>query len=323
MLKWLFGVALSLAVAGTATAQDWPTRPMTMIVPFTAGGPVDVAARVVAPRMSEILGQQIVIENIGGAGGMTGSNRVAKAPGDGYLFVLGNTGTHASNQTLYKKPMYNSVTEFAPVGLVVENTKVLLVRNSLDVRTMPEFVAHAKANHAKMQFGSAGSGSATHLGCLLLNVKLGVEVTHVPYRGASQAMQDLVGGRIDYMCDIISTALAQIQAGGARPIALLSTTRFPVLPDLPTALEQGTADVDSDGWNAIFLPHGTPDPIVRKLAAAASQALDTPAVRERLVALGLKVPGPDRRGPDYLAKLLLEEIDKWARPITAAGVTAD
>src|SRR5215471_9130520 len=245
MRTWLFGVAFALAASGGAvTAQDWPTRPMTMIVPFTAGGPVDVAARVVAPRMSEILGQQIIIENIGGAGGMTGSNRVAKAPGDGYLFVLGNTGTHASNQTLYKKPMYNSVTEFTPVGLVVENTKVLLVRNSLDVRTMPEFVAYVKANHATMQFGSAGSGSATHLGCLLLNVKLGVEVTHVPYRGAAQAMQDLVGGRIDYMCDIISTALAQIQAGGARPIALLSTTRFPVLPDLPTALEQGTADVD-------------------------------------------------------------------------------
>src|SRR5262245_8756268 len=327
MRHWIVGTALALmasgAWSGSAAAEEWPTRPMTMIVPFAAGGPVDVAARVVAPRISEILGQTVVIENVGGAGGMTGSNRVAKAAADGYLFVLGNTGTHASNQTLYKKPMYDSVGEFTPVGMVVENTKVLAVRKDLGVDKLSDFVTYLKANHAKMQFASAGTGSATHLGCLLLNVKLGVEVTHVPYRGAGPAMQDVVAGRIDYMCDIISTAAPHVLSGQVKALALLSTERFPILPDLATAAELGLPGVDSDGWNAFFMPKGTPEPIVRKLADATAQALDTPAVRERLIGLGLKLPTPERRGPDYLAKLLADEIDKWAAPIKAAGVTAD
>jgi tripartite-type tricarboxylate transporter receptor subunit TctC len=321
MRNWLVGLALTVATV-PGWAQDWPTRPMTLIVPFAAGGPVDVAARVVAPRISEILGQQIIIENIGGAGGMTGSNRVAKAPGDGYLFVMGTTGTHASNQILYKKPMY-VMSEFAPVTLVLENTKVLLVRKTLDVARLPDFVSYVKANHAKMQFGSAGTGSATHLGCLLFNAKLGVEVTHVPYRSSGQAMQDLVAGRIDYVCEVISTALPHIQSDSVRALALLSPSRSQVLPELPTALEQGLADVDSDGWNSLFMPRSTPEPIIRKLADATSQALDTPAVRERLLGLGLKLPTPDRRGPEYLATLVQQEIDKWTGPIKAAGVSAD
>jgi tripartite-type tricarboxylate transporter receptor subunit TctC len=186
-----------MAAVSTASAQDWPTRPVTMVVPFTAGGPVDVAARLIAPRLSESLGQQIVIENMGGAGGMAGSSRVAKAPPDGYLLVLGNAGTHAYNQSLYKRPLYNSETEFAPVGVVLENTKVLIARKNLPARTIPEFVAYVKGNEGKMQYGSAGAGSATHIACLLLNYRMGTNVTHVPYRGAGPALQDLIAGRTD------------------------------------------------------------------------------------------------------------------------------
>lgn len=207
---WALATVMTLTCA--AAAQDWPTRPITLVVPFTAGGPVDVAARLVAPRVSESLGQQIVVENMGGAGGMTGSNRVAKAPPDGYLLVLGNGGTHAYNQSLYKKPLYNSESDFTPVGVVVENTKVLIVRNDFPANSLPEFVAYVKANQAKLQYGSAGAGSATHIACLLLNYRMGTNVTHVPYRGAGPALQDLIAGRIDFMCEVISPGCRRFKA---------------------------------------------------------------------------------------------------------------
>ena len=195
-----------LALTGTAGAQDWPTRPVTMVVPFAAGGPTDVLGRVMAQRVSEILGQQVVVENVGGAGGMTGSARAAQAEADGYTFVLGTVGTHAQNQTLFKKPLYNAETDFAPVALIAEVPITLVVRKDLPVNNLQDFVAYTKANADKMTFGSAGAGSATHLGCVVLNVAIGANVTHVPYRGTGPAMTDLQGGRIDYLCEILSSA---------------------------------------------------------------------------------------------------------------------
>jgi tripartite-type tricarboxylate transporter receptor subunit TctC len=316
-------VSLAMAAVSTAAAQDWPTRPVTLVVPFTAGGPVDVAARLIAPRLSESLGQQIVIENMGGAGGMAGSNRVAKAPPDGYLLVLGNAGTHTYNQSLYKKPLYNSETEFAPAGVVLENTKVLIARKDLPASTIPEFVAYVKGNEGKMQYGSAGAGSATHIACLLLNYRMGTNVTHVPYRGAGPALQDLIAGRTDFMCEVISTGLPPIQSDLVKPLALLSTRRASVLPELPTALEQGLADVDADGWNALFFPKGTPETIIRRLNAATSAVLDNPALVRRMDELGLTAPPPERRTPEHLARLLRTEIEKWAPPIKASGFSAD
>ena len=186
------------AAAAPAHAQDWPTRPVTMVVPFAAGGPADTVGRILAPRLAELLGQQIVIENVGGAGGMTGADRVAKAPPDGYQLVLGNLGTHAANQTFYRNPLYNAASDFAPVMLVAETPLVLLARKDLPADTLPQFAAYAKANRDKMQYGSGGAGSASHLACVLLNAAIGVDVTHVPYRGAAPAMQDLIAGRIDY-----------------------------------------------------------------------------------------------------------------------------
>jgi tripartite-type tricarboxylate transporter receptor subunit TctC len=322
-----FGIAALLALAAgwgaPATAQDWPTRPVTMLVPFAAGGPIDVVARMIAPRMSELLGQQLVVENVGGAGGMVGASRVAKAAPDGYTVLLGNQGTHTNSQFLYKRPLYNAVTDFEPAGLVVSNSKVLVVRKDLPVNNLKEFIAYAKANQSKMQYGSAGPGSATHIACVLLTSKLGITITHVPYRGAGPALQDLVAGRIDFMCDVVSTSLGQIKAGAVKPIAMMSVTRTRVLPDLATTLEQGLPDVDADGWNGFFLPKGTPAAIVRKLNAATVETLKTPDVRNRILARGLDIPPAEQLSVEHLSKLVTLELEKWGPPIKASGVSID
>jgi tripartite-type tricarboxylate transporter receptor subunit TctC len=320
----IFTSLAALAIATVAaSAQDWPVRPVTMVVPFAAGGPIDVVGRIITPRMSELLGQQLVVDNIPGAGGMVGASRVSKTQPDGYTILLGNQGTHTYNQFIYKNPLYNPVTAFAPGSVVVSNTKVLVVRKDLPVNTLAEFLAYAKANEAKMSYGSAGGGSATHIACVLLNAKMGTNITHVPYRGAGPAMQDLMAGRIDFMCDIVSTALPQIQGNTVKPLATMSTARAAVLPDLPTALEQGLVGVDADGWNAFFFPKGTPDAIIARVNAAVAATLDTPVVRKRIEDLGLFVPKADERGSDFLAKLVVSELDKWGPPIKAAGVSAD
>ncbi len=315
-------VLASLASTTSLKAEEWPTRPLTMINPFAAGGPNDVLARLFAQRMGEILGQPIVIENIGGAGGMNGADRVAKAAPDGYTFLQGTVGTQAQNQTLFKKPAYNSTTDFTPVALMIEAPLVLIARKDLPVNDMKEFVAYAKANKEKIQFGSAGTGSAIHLGCALMNQVTGLDIVHVPYRGANPAMQDLMSGRVDCLCDIISTAKPQIDGGTVKPIAILTRERSPVLPNVPTAIEQGF-DVEAYTWNAFFLPKGTPDAIVQKLNHATVEAMKTPAVREKLESAGLKFVSDDRTTPDYLAKFVRSEITKWAAPIKASGVSVD
>lgn len=314
--------AALFAVQGTASAQKFPERPVTMIIPFAAGGPTDVLGRVVGQRMSEILGQQVVIENVGGAGGQTGSKRVADAKPDGYTFVLGTVGTHAQGQTLYKRPLYNSLTDFTPVALLAEVPIAITARKDLPVNGLKEFIAYAKANKDKMTFGSAGAGSATHLGCVVATMAMGTDITHVPYRGTGPAMQDLQGGRIDFLCEIISTAKPHIDSGAVKAIAIMTKERSPALPNLPTAAEQGTP-MEAYTWNAIFLPKGAPADIVKALADAASQAVDTPAVKERLANLGAQVVAPDRRTPDYLGKFLKSEIEKWAAPIKQSGAQVD
>jgi len=313
----------AILLTGAATAQDYPNRPITMVIPFAAGGPTDVLGRVVAARMSEILGQQVVVENIGGAGGMTGSKRVATAAPDGYQMVLGTVGTHARGQTLYKKPLYNSMTEFAPVALLAEVPIILTVRKDLPAKDFKEFVAYAKANEGKMQYGSAGAGSATHLGCVLLNYVLGTNITHVPYRGTGPAMQDLHAGRIDFLCEIITTAKPQVDGGTVKALAIFDKARSPALPDLATAAEQGTANLEAYTWNALFLPKDTPEPIVKKLNAAAVEAMKSPIVKERLTALGVQIVSEDRMTPAYLGTFLKAEIEKWAAPIKAAGVQVE
>jgi tripartite-type tricarboxylate transporter receptor subunit TctC len=317
------GVVAGLLVAGPVAAQDWPTRPLTLVVPFSPGGGVDASARVQAQRMSELLGQPIVVENLGAAAGMAGGQRVANAAPDGYTFLIGNTGTHAYNQTLYKKPLYNAASDFQPVGLMTESPRILIARKDLPVNSLQEFVAYAKKNQSKMQYGSAGVGSGTHLPCALLNMAMGVDITHIPYRGAGPVMQDLIGGRLDYMCDTIQTGAAQANSGTVKGIAVLSSKRVPIIPDLPTSGEQGLPGVEATVWNAFFFPKGTPDPIVRKLNQAMRDTLDDPVIRKRLEAFGLEIVPPEQRTPEYLAKFVPEEIARWGKVIKAAGISAD
>jgi tripartite-type tricarboxylate transporter receptor subunit TctC len=264
-----------------------------MVYPFAPGGLGDVLGRILAPGLSEFLGQPVIIENVGGAGGMTGSARVAKAAPDGYQFVLATAGTHSANQSLYKHPLYDAATDFAPVALLVEQPMVLMARPNLPVNNLSEFIAYTKANQAKMQFGSPGAGASSHIACVVLNHFIGVDPTHVPYRGAALAMQDLVGGRIDYQCEQIVTAKPQIDGGSIKGLAILIKERSPVLPNLPTALEQGF-DIQTYAWTALFLPKRTPDAIVQTLNNAVVQALHTPAIRTRIVDLGSTVVSDER-----------------------------
>ena len=324
MLKTTACVLAALAtLTASACAQDYPTRPVTMVIPFAAGGPTDVLGRVVGARMGEILGQQVIIENVTGAGGQTGSRRVVDSAPDGYNFVIGTVGTHAQAQTLYKKPLYNSQTEFTPVGLIAQVPIALIARKDLPVKDFKEFVAYARQNQSKMQFGSAGAGSATHLGCVLLNYMIGVNVTHVPYRGTGPAMQDLIGGRIDYLCEVVTTIKSQLDGGTIKGIAMLDKKRSPALPDLPTAEEQDTKDLIAYTWNAIFLPKGAPDAVVTKLNGAMLEAMHSPAVKDKLSALGAVIAPDTQATPEYLAKLVKNETEKWAVPIKASGVTVE
>ena len=318
-------IAAAAALAGLiapAAAQNYPTRPMSMIVPFAAGGPQDVLGRLMGQRMSEILGQQVIVENIGGAGGVNGSKRVADARPDGYTMGIGSVGTHAHNQTLYKKPAYDASADFSPVALIAETPVTLITRKDLPANNFKEFVTYTKANQAKMQFGSPGAGASSHIACVVLNHIIGVNPTHVPYRGAALAMQDLIGGRIDYQCEQIVTAKPQIDGGSIKGLAILTKERSPVLPNVPTALEQGF-DIQTYAWTALFLPKRTPDAIVQTLNKAVVQALHTPTVRARIVELGSTVVSDERATPQYLAGFVKSEIEKWAGPIKASGVSMD
>lgn len=323
MRRIIAGLVVAAAVLTPAAAEEWPTRTITLVVPFTPGGGVDISARLQAQAIGEILGVSVIVENIGGGAGMTAGARVAHAPPDGYMFMIGNSGTHAYNQSLYKKPLYNSVTDFTPVGLVSKSPRILNARKDLPVEGLQQFIAWLKANERKAQFGSAGVGTGTHLPCVLFNLAAGVDITHVPYRGAGPVIQDLIGGRIDYMCDTIQTGAPLARQGLAKPIAVLAAQRVAIIPEVPTSGEQGLPGVESSVWNAFFLPKGTPDAIVRKLNAAVNMSLESPALRHQLEELGLEIVPPERRTPEYLAKFLPEDIERWAKPIRAAGISGD
>ena len=323
MLRMLTAAfAASLAICGPVAAQDYPTRPITMVIPFAAGGPTDVLGRVVAARMGDILGQQIVVENVGGAGGMTGANRVKTAPPDGYQILLGTVGTQAQVQNLSKKPLYDGGKDFQPVVLLAEVPLVLIVKKELPVSNIKEFVEYTKKNQEKMTFASSGVGAAVHLGTVLLNSAIGVNVTHVPYRGSAPAMQDLQGGRVEYMTEIVSTAFPQIQGSAVKAIAMLAPQRLKILPDVPTAREGGV-NVDAYTWNAIFLPKGTPEPIVKKLHDAAVEAMKSPQVRDKLEPLGVSIVAEDRMSTAYLDKFVKDEIVKWGKAIADSGAQTD
>jgi len=316
----LMAFVLAAAAGAGAQAQDWPTHAMTLVVGFAAGGSSDAIGRIVADGISNNLKQPVVVENITGGGGMLAGARVAKAAPDGYQFIIGNVGTFAQSQWLYKKPLYNAIADFAPVGLLTDESLVLVVRKDLPADNLQQFIAYAKANQAQMHFSSSGVGGSNHLACMLLNSAIGVEVTHVPYRNVVQGMQDVMAGRMDYDCLSLPLALPQIAAKTIKPIAILRNTRSAALPDLATAQEQGLIDFDIASWYALFLPARTPPAIVHKLNAATAAALEVPAVQQRLRQVGGDVIAPERRTPEYLAQFLAAEIKKWEGPIKASGI---
>ena len=317
-------IAATLAMlAPPCAAGEWPSRPLTMVVPFAAGGTVDPLGRVLAAGLSQVLGQQVIVENVGGAGGTLGTSRVAKAAPDGYQFVFGSAGSFAHSQTLYRHPPYNTLTDFAPVALVAQQAIVLAARKDLPVRGLQEFIAFAKANEAKMQYGSPGIGSANRFGCLLLNLALGLKVTHIPYRGGAPAMQDLIGGRTDYQCPNDVLAMPLVNAGTIKGVAVLSRERSHALPDLATADEQGLAGFDVSGWFALALPRATPPDIVHKLNKATLAALETPSLQEQMKKIGGNLVSADRRSAEYLQAFFASEIARWGPVIKENGLVLD
>jgi tripartite-type tricarboxylate transporter receptor subunit TctC len=320
---FIVGLGGAAAWPMVGRAQAYPSRPITMIVPFAAGGAFDVIGRILADPMSKILRQQVIVENTSGAGGVIGVARVATAAPDGYTFLFGSIGTHAYNQTIYKKPRYDAIADFTPVALFAEQPMVLTTRKDFPADNLPQFIDFVKKNGANLQFGSAGTGTTTHLGCALLNAVIGVNITHVPYRGGGPAANDLIGGQIDYMCLNIGSAGTLILGKQVKAIATLSRDRSPLMPDLATAHEQGLTDFDVVTWNAFFLPKGAPAAVIKKLNDTTSQAIDTPAIKERLHELGVTGVAPERRSPEYLAKFVADEIARWAGPIKANGLQVD
>jgi tripartite-type tricarboxylate transporter receptor subunit TctC len=322
--KLAFASLAALAsLTAPAPAQDWPTRTITLIVPFAPGGGIDASARLQALVMGEILGQTIVVENVGAAAGTVGSGRVAKAAPDGYTFLVGNSGTHAYSQSLYKKRPYDSLQDFEPVGMVTESPRLLVARKGLPVSGLKELVAHMKANQDKMQYSSAGVGSGTHLPCALLNFTLGVNITMVPYRGEGPALQDVIADRIDYMCTTIQSGAVQAKQGTVKGIAVMAPRRASIVPDIPTTGEQGTAGVEATVWNGFFFPKGTPKPIVDKMHNAMEAMIARPDVRKKLEDLGLEILPPEQRTPAYQARFMKEDIERWGKVIQAAGISVD
>jgi tripartite-type tricarboxylate transporter receptor subunit TctC len=321
-LSWAILIVL-LAAHAPAHAQDWPTRPMTMVVPFAPGGVYDTMGRVYASALSDILGQQVIVENVPGAGSLTGAARVARAEPDGYQMLLGGESPNAQVQLMHKAPPYDAATDFATVALVAQQPLILTTRPGIPAGNLADFIAYAKANQTKMQYGSPGTGTGSHLACALFNVRIGVAVTHVPYRGLAPAMQDLLAGRIDYMCPTITTAMAQLQSHAVQAPAVIGSERSPVFPDIATADQQGLKGFAADSWNAIFLPKAAPPAIVEKLNAAVRKAMATPAVEQRVHELGAALPPPDHRTPQYLASFVVSEIKTWGAAIKAAGITAE
>ena len=323
--------SLVAALAGTvllgATAAQaqpaYPTRPITMIVPFAAGGPTDGLARLVAQAMSSDLGQQIVVENVGGAGGTIGSARAAKATPDGYTLLFGHAGTHAASVGLYKKLPYDPVNDYEHIGEAGDAPQILIVKKDLPVSNLKEFVDYVKANQDKMNFGTAGVGSASHLGGVMLNVALGTNVKAVNYRGAGPAMNDLLAGTLDYMIDVSTTALPQIQGGTVKPIAVMRTKRISALPDLAASPEGGVAGLDFSVWNVIMAPKGTPRPIVDRLNLALRNGLKDEKVRARLTELAIELPDEARLSPEGAKAHVKAEIEKWVPALKSAGVSLD
>jgi tripartite-type tricarboxylate transporter receptor subunit TctC len=313
----------SVGFIGAARADDYPSRPITMVVPFAAGGPTDILGRLIAQAISPMLGQQVIIEDVTGAGGTIGAAKVARAAPDGYTMLMGNLGTQAASVGIYgAKLPYDPRKDFEPVIYVASTPMVLVTRKTLPVKTLSDVIAWAKANKGKATMGSAGVGSISYLTLLLFNHLTGADVTHVPYRGLSEATNDLLGGQIDLLFDQVVTAVPHIQNGGENPIVVTIPQRSPSLPNVPSANEAGQPQLQTVAWTALFMPKGTPAAIVNRVSADVQKAMQDPDVTKKLAQIGADLPPPEQRTPAALGQLVSAEIDKWTPLIKAAGVTA-
>jgi tripartite-type tricarboxylate transporter receptor subunit TctC len=314
-------VLACIALAGNAAAQDaYPTRPITLVVPFPAGGSTDLVARVIAEKMTVELGQQIVIDNRGGAGGNIGSAAVAKADPDGYTILMGTVATHALNPALYKKMPYDAVTDFAPISLLVRVPNVLVVNPELPVNSVAELIALLKANPGKYSYASSGNGTPLHLSGELFKTMAGVDMEHIPYKGAGPALTDLLGGHVQIMFDNLPSSTGYIKEGRLRGLAVTTAERAASMPDLPTIAESGVPGYETYTWNALFAPAGTPPAVVERLNAAAVAAVTDAEVQTKLQGFGATVVGST---PDELAQHVQSELAKWAPIVAASGAQID
>ncbi|MBR0697070.1 tripartite tricarboxylate transporter substrate binding protein BugD [Bradyrhizobium lablabi] len=320
-IRSLAGACLAAlcALAAPASAQNYPTRSITMIVPFAAGGPTDVISRIVTAHMAQTLGQSIIIENVVGAGGTTATTRAARAVNDGYTLITGHMGTHAASVPLYPKLAYHPEKDFEPIALLAGTPILILARKDFPPKDLKEFVAYVKANAEKVNAAHAGVGSVSHVSCELLNSILGIKPVGVPFNGTGPAMNALVAGQVDYMCDQIVNAVPQINAGTIKAYAIATPERNPSLPNVPTTTEAGLPAFQAQAWNAIFAPKGTSPAIIATLNAATVKALDDEAVRKRLLELGSVIPPVSARTPEALATLVKSEIAKWTPVLKPAS----
>jgi tripartite-type tricarboxylate transporter receptor subunit TctC len=303
-----------------AQAQSYPSKPVRFVVPYPAGGPLDVVARLLGAKVTESVHQPVIVDNKPGAGGNIGADAVAKSAPDGYTILMGAVATHAINPTLYASIPYDAARDFIPVTQVAATPNVLVVNPSIPAASVKEFVAYAKANPGKLNFGSGSTGSAGHLAGELFKSMAGVDMVHVPYKGAGPAMQDLIGGRIQLMFDNLASSLAQVRAGRVKALAVTTARRSSLAPDLPTIAESGLPGFDISTWFGIFVPAGTPREIVEKLHREFTRALADRDVREKILALGAEPVGSR---PEEFAAYIRTEADKYARVIQASGAKAD
>jgi tripartite-type tricarboxylate transporter receptor subunit TctC len=323
-MRALSVIAAALAMIANpslAAAEDWPARVVTLVVPFATGGGTDVMARILAGPMAEILGQDVIVENVTGAGGMIGSAHVARAAPDGYTILFGSRSA-AIDMTLYKHPSYSLQNDLSPIVLVAEQPTILVARKDLSVDGLREFMIHLKHNAGTLRMGSAGIGSTGFVDCAIFNSMVGVTVQAIPYRGSGPAMQDLIGGHFDYMCTISGSAAGPIQNGMIKPIAVLTKNRVPALPNVPTAIEQGL-EFEASTWSGLFAPMGTPDTVIKKVHDAAVWAMQSAAVQERLAKNATYVVPPEHRSTAYFESIIGPEIEKNAAPLKAAGMSVD
>lgn len=315
----LFGLLVLVLVSTPAIAQgDYPTRVITLIVPFAAGGPSDVVARIVGNHMSHTLGQPIVVENVVGAGGTTGGIRAMRSRPDGYTIIMGHMGTHAASVALYPNLAYSPSNDFEPIGMAAGMPVLILARKNFPANDLKEFVTYLRDNASNLNMAHAGVGSVSFTTCLLLNSIVGIRPTMTPFQGTGPAMNTLVAGRVDYMCDQVVSAVPQIQAGTIKAYAVGTAGRNPALPNIPTSTEAGMPEFQASAWNALFAPKATPQAIIAKLNAALGKALDDQDTRKQLLDLGGEIPSPDRRTPQALADLVKSEIAKWTPIIKTA-----